>query len=104
MTLPWSMLITVEHSLTVFVSLINAGYLLTASWNSRRATVGAWTLAVLCIGVAAQSAFIGLILLPRTHPTQWQEARGWLLAGVLALASSAFLTALILSRIRRRRP
>ena len=66
-------------------------------------TVGAWALSMLSIGVAAQSVFIGLVLLPRNHPAQWQEARSWLLAGVLALAGALFLAGLMLSRSRRRR-
>ena len=92
-----------EHSLTALVSLINAGYLLSRRWNNRRATVGAWALSMLSIGVAAQSVFIGLVLLPRSHPVNWQEARGWLLAGVLALAGALFFAGIILSRSRRRR-
>ncbi len=51
--------------------------------------------------MAVQSIFIGLILLPRSHPVNWQEARGWLLAGVIALAGMLLLAALILSRVRR---
>ena len=82
---------------------MNAGYLLTRHWNSRRATVAARAVAVISVGMAMQSIFIGLILLPRSHPANWQEARGWLLAGVIALAGTLLFAALILSR-RRRRP
>ena len=32
---------------------------------------------------------------------QWQEARSWFLAGILALAGALFLAGLIISRIRR---
>lgn len=81
---------------------MNAGYLLTRRWNSRRATVAARAVAVISVGMAMQSIFIGLILLPRSHPMTWQEARGWLLAGVIALAGTLLFAALILSRLRRR--
>ena len=82
---------------------MNAGYLLTRRWNSRRATVAARAVAIISVGMAMQSIFIGLILLPRSHPLTWQEARGWLLAGVIALAGTLLFAALILSRLRRTR-
>ncbi|MCY4575526.1 MAG: hypothetical protein OXC55_02820 [Chloroflexi bacterium] len=81
---------------------MNAGYLLTSRWNSRRATVAARAVALISLGMAMQSIFIGLILLPRSHPMNWQEARGWLLAGIIALVGTLFFAALILSRLRRR--
>ena len=81
---------------------MNAGYLLTRRWNSRRATVAARAVAVISVGMAMQSIFIGLILLPRSHLITWQEARGWLLAGVIALAGTLLFAALILSRLRRK--
>lgn len=81
---------------------MNAGYLLTRRWNGRRATVAARAVAVISLGMAVQSIFIGLIMLPRSHPTNWQEARGWLLAGVIALVGTLLFGALILSRLRRR--
>ncbi len=80
---------------------MNPSYLLTRRWNSRRATVAARAVAVISAGMAMQSIFIGLILLPRGHPMTWQEARGWLLAGIIALAGALLFAALILSRLRR---
>ncbi len=35
--------------------------------------------------------------------SEWQEARWWLLEGMLAMAGAVFLAALILFRIRRSR-
>ena len=97
------MVITAEHMVTATVSIMNAGYLLSQRWASRRAAIGAWALALLSIGVATQSAFISLVLLPRGSPSHWHEARGWLLAGILAMAGAIFLAVLILSRARHGR-
>ena len=88
---------------TAIVSLMNAGYLLSQTWASRRAAIGAWALALLSIGMATQNAYIGLVVLPRGGFSQWEEARWWLLEGVLAMAGAVFLTVLILFRMRRHR-
>ncbi len=82
---------------------MNAGYLLSQRWTSRRAAIGAWAVSLLSIGVATQNAFISLVLLPRGALSEWHEARWWLLEGMVALAGAVFLTALILFRVRRGR-
>ena len=80
---------------------MNAGYLLSQRWTSRRAAIGAWAVSLLSIGVATQNAFISLVLLPRGALSEWHEARWWLLEGMLAMAGAVFLAALILFRTRR---
>lgn len=82
---------------------MNAGYLLSQRWTSRRAAIGAWVVSLSSIGVATQNAFIALVLLPRGSLSDWQEARWWVLEGMVALAGAVFLAALILFRVRRGR-
>lgn len=90
-------IVATQYAMTAVLSSINAAYLLSRSWPTGRLRAGAWTLAVISLGVAFQSVFILSIALP-TEGLGFYEARRWLLAGGLGLVGSTLVSAFIVRR------
>jgi hypothetical protein len=90
-----------QYALTAALSSLNAAYFLGRPWPNGRLRFGAWTLALVCLGVALQSVYIAVAGLPG-RPLTAAEARGWLLAGAGGLLGSALVAGLVLRRHLRR--
>lgn len=99
-SLLWESAVVVQYAVTALLSGFNASYLLSRHWATRRLRVGAWTLALVSLGVAVQGLSVALTVLGPGRPGE-AEARGWLLAGSLGLAGSLLVMLLLL---RSRRP
>lgn len=100
-SLLWEAAVVAQYAATALLSGANAAYLLARRWPSRRLRLGAWTVALVSLGVAVQGTYVTLAILSQRSLDR-ADVRGWLLAGSLGLLGSLLVVLLIVRRHLRR--